>query len=532
MSNMIQDRWDSDIVTGDRKAEKPSLLGFKNTIEACKLLRKHISRRSRIAVHGDVDLDGVGCCYIVDRFLRSLGVTNVIYTINKDKVHGVEDKHVKFFNEHPVDLIIIVDSSSNDIETIKRFNCDVLVLDHHEISHSETYIKNKHEYIIVNNMIDNLDNESINYWIKEMNPNTKERIETYKAEDRMSGGLVVYELLRVYCEIYKTGSILENLMLYQWVGMTLFSDVVKLVPDRNQWYVEHTVNYMEIEPCIKVMMEQLNEYKAILDKSFILYTLVPTINKAIRAGASSEALDIVLRHPQDICNLNIYKEKQEEALNKAINQNEVYPDSYIIKDITDKDISKNYCGVIASRLSGDNHKNTVVFTMENNIATGSFRGRYSEVDYRKAFDSYDETVFAQGHKSAFGFKATLEQLPNIMGSLNTLEKVETKQYLTAGKMDEAHKGINHIDNILEFKQQGLFWRLAIANSKLSSEEQLEIITTSSEAVLKEVKGKLYVYNILGFECKSFEPIKTKYISIYAEYSNFIEVYARPYEFRK
>ena len=156
----------SDVVLGYTKPVKPSLIGFKNTVEAIKLLRKHIVNDSTILTHCDVDVDGVGSGYILDRFLRNQGVNKIKYVINKEKEHGIQASHVDHINsEGSIDLLIILDSSSNDIELIRKFKCDVLVVDHHEVLHNNLYIKDDYEYIIVNNMVENLDVDDIKFFL-------------------------------------------------------------------------------------------------------------------------------------------------------------------------------------------------------------------------------------------------------------------------------------------------------------------------------------------------------------------------------
>jgi len=67
----------------------------------------------------------------------------------------------------------------------------------------------------------------------------------------MSGALVLYEVLRVYERIYKVGKIIENAMLYQWVGVTLLTDAVVLGITRNQWYIDKTMGNMDVEVGLK-----------------------------------------------------------------------------------------------------------------------------------------------------------------------------------------------------------------------------------------------------------------------------------------
>lgn len=527
MVEALYSKWKSKNVTGEEKAIKPNMIGFNNTINALQLLNKHINNNSRIAVHCDVDVDGIGSGYEVKRFLECQTSVKPIYVINKEKIHGIQQKHVDYFNTNTVDLLIILDSSSNDIQFIKQFNCDVLVIDHHEMEHTDLYgitNDNSHTYIIVNNMIDNINNNDINVWLKGKNSETNVKIESYNVDSRMSCGVVVYELLRVYCEAYRLGSLIENMMLYQWAGVTLITDAIPLLSDRNQWYMDNTVHSMNTESCLLTIIQSLNRYAVCLSKSVIGYTLAPTINRAIRAGASGEAMDIVLNCPSRVCELQKYRELQDWSVSEGIINTSVNS-SFVTKDINDTGINKNYCGVIAGRLCDEYKRNSAVYTVNNGIAEGSFRGRTRDSDYKKCFKDFG--VFAQGHKGSFGFKVPVETLPEIMDRLTTVETdIDNRYYLTAGKMPESLLGVYHIADIEGFKKAGGLMMLGIGNSKVSSDEQIMITVPSFEAKLLDVKGKLYLYDVLGFTCKGFNEIDSSVINIYVECSKGLEFYIK------
>lgn len=531
MPDSLFKKWGDNykIITGDEKVNRPDLLPFKNTDKALKMLHKHINNNSKIAIHCDVDMDGIGTGYILKRFMQSLKSTNHLFIINKEKIHGIQKKHVEYFNNTNVmDLIIILDSSCNEIDYVKKLNCDVLVVDHHEILHNDSYgvRENGTEYVIVTNMLYNSEIDEINEYITNINPNAIEFNEEYSVENRMSCGLVLYELLRIYQTTFNTGDILGNLMLYQWVGLTLFTDAVILNTKRNQWYIENTVHSMELESTLGIITNAMNSYKLKLDKSFISYSLAPAFNRAIRAGASGEALDIVLNKPNKILELNKYREAQDKAVSLGTSKIDLTKD-YIIKDTSNLEIHENYNGVIAGRLCGEHDKNTVVFKVINGIAMGSFRGRHSTVDYRAKFHSMYDNVYAEGHGPAFGFKVDINLLENIMDSLKEIEPLnETREYLTVGNVSEDKKGIHHIDNIDDFKRAGNVWRMAIGNSKVASNEEITLVTPLNQAVLDSTIGKMFKYNVLGMECKAFEPLSTDMVRIYAEYSKEIDFYVR------
>ena len=527
--NVIEYKWNNPIITGDKKAPKPGLLSFKNSDVAIEILNSHINNKDKIAIHCDVDVDGIGSGYIIGKFISSISGILPYYLINKDKEHGIKQKYVDYFSNKKLDLLIIVDSSSNELEVIKKFNCDVIVIDHHSVSHEELsgYTDDGiHKFVIVNNTIEN--NECFsNIGLKSSISKTSfEDIEKHNGDDRMSCGLVVYELLRLYCYTFEIGPILENLRLYQWVGVTLFTDSILLNVDRNQWYVENTIHVTELETTLREILSVVNPFKLSLDKSIINYKIAPLINKAIRAGASSEALKIIISAPYNINNLEVFKEKQQEAIDIGIQGANIF-DSYITKDMGNTNVSKNYNGVIASRLCGDHHKNTIVYRVDNGVAEGSFRGRIPDIDYREFIDNYSESTSAQGHKSSFGFKIPVDQVDEVMCKLQGLEgDIDTKYLLTAGKLNTMCPGKFTIDNLDDFKKQGGIWRLGIGNSKVSTDEQIVITVSSSDVFLEDMPGQVYIYNVLGLKCKAFKPISKPIINIYIEYSHQIDCYVK------
>lgn len=525
--------WNSDIITGDKEPSEPSLCLFKNVIDACEMLNKHLTSGQNIIIHCDVDVDGLGSGYITKRFCEQNTNGNIKYCINRDKVHGIQHKHAEVFNKMPLNLLIIVDSSQNDLEVIKKFHCDVLVIDHHEVDHNETngFTEDGHRFIIVNNVLDGEDKQKVIDWLKtkDIADETIEKanIEDYKPTSMMQCGLTVYELFRVYQLAYKLGDMLKNMMLYQWSAVTLYTDAISMLNERNQWYVNKTICANEIEPQIDIMMRTLNKFQTVVDKQFISFKLAPTLNKAIRADAGMDAINVVLNQPYSIGALAKYTENQDRAVRLGTQYPEI-GEHWVIKDITQSGISKNYTGVIASNLQGSWNKQAAVYTVdENGIATGSFRGRIDDFDYRKLFSDHKEGNFAQGHKAAFGFQVHIDELHSILNDIDSLESnYIQRNYLTAGNMPENLRGIHHIDDVDSFKRQGNLLRLAFGNSHVNSQEQIDIIVPLSDAKLVEQKGKLYIYDILGLQCKAFEELKQPYIRIYAEQSNLINLYAK------
>lgn len=550
LDDILLNKWKTQSVF-NTEIDKPNFCVFNNIAYAIDLLHEHIRKNNRIAMHTDVDVDGIGTTFILKRTLENLGSHNHILIINRDKVHGIQQKHVEYFNTNRnIDLIIITDSSSNEIDLIKQFECDVLCIDHHDLLHKDLLgfcNDNKHRYVIVNNNIENSNYDFDIKWIISKNPKTFVNCKNYIIEHDMSCALVVYELLRIYCECFGHPDLLENLKLYQWVGITLFTDVINTLNNRNQWYLNKTIFNGDNEITLNILIRTINSYKATLDKSFINYSFAPLVNKTIRAGESSKALDIIVNAPNKILDLTQFNAQQEDAINKATvveytdkdtgiksKASISFPDKNIVYNIDKLGIHPNYCGVIASKLSGAYNKNAAVYITDiNGVCKGSFRGRQRGVGYRQYFEDYSNGIYAQGHPEAFGFRCTLEQLTNIMKNISEIESnTDDREVFSIGNIEYSERGINHIDDILSFKRAGGLFKLAIGNSKVNSRDEIRIKVNTSDITLVDNKGKLLIYNVLGgtenggFQCKAFKAITSKYCYIYLEYSNEIELFLR------
>jgi hypothetical protein len=499
----------------NRAEEEPPLIPFLNLEKALELLQKHLNRTNKILVHCDVDMDGIGSGYIVNRVLNYSGSgRNTLVTINKDKKHGINEKHVKFCSLKNIDLFIIVDSSSNDINLIKQFPCDVIVVDHHELEHSEYFgDTEKGTFVIISNMIENKNGMSIKELGLKKDLNTVRILENYHVDVNMSCGRVVYELFRWFALQRGFYSRFREIGLDMWVGITLFSDSISLDTPDNQYYIGRTVENTCVESTVKSIIKAINSYKSWLDKSFINYGLVPLINKPIRAGKSSEVIDVVLNRPEDIKELEKYTQEQDEIVTR-IHEGLIHRQEYVMKDITKTDIPDSYKGIIATRMVSEYGKNAFVFRTEEGITKGSFRGALKGIDYRLKFR--ESNIKALGHKAAFGVEGNLDDIINVLKNLEILDKkLYFKNYISLGGIGDVG-GLAHVDDIKQFKRGGNIYRLATINACVSTEEETKLVVGLDDVEFRETKGKVFLYDCMGLPCIAFEPINTGIVEMYPE----------------
>lgn len=133
-----------------------------NISEGAQLYLSNIGDDKRILIIVDSDCDGFTSSAIIYQYTKIIAPTTQIdYWLHNGKEHGLSDHIDKLMDEEiKYDLIILPDSSSNDVEyhnKLKEINTPCLCLDHHQVD-----VTISDNAIIVNNQI------SPNYRNKEL----------------------------------------------------------------------------------------------------------------------------------------------------------------------------------------------------------------------------------------------------------------------------------------------------------------------------------------------------------------------------
>lgn len=92
--------------------------------------------KSRVAIFGDYDCDGILGTHILRSVLASLGVPARAYLPHRDEGYGLNSCAVHKFSLSGTDLLITVDNGINaqrEILLAQRLGVDVIVIDHHRI---------------------------------------------------------------------------------------------------------------------------------------------------------------------------------------------------------------------------------------------------------------------------------------------------------------------------------------------------------------------------------------------------------------
>jgi single-stranded-DNA-specific exonuclease len=110
-------------------------LGFRGIERALDSLAAHLRRGSRIAIHGDYDVDGVCSTAIAVRALRGLGAdVRARIPSRMEDGYGVSSATVEDLAGRGVNLLVTVDCGIGAVEQValaRELGMDVIITDHH-----------------------------------------------------------------------------------------------------------------------------------------------------------------------------------------------------------------------------------------------------------------------------------------------------------------------------------------------------------------------------------------------------------------
>lgn len=499
-----------DIICGREEPTKPEIPNFVYFKEALEMVSKHIDKKSKTLVDADVDMDGVGAAYIVHKGYRKRGIKSQVI-INKERKHGITENAVKAINKMKIGLLVIVDSGSNDISLIKQLHCDVLILDHHNISVKDTFGETMEGMYYV-----------INPQVSEVNSSLR------NAANLFSGARVAYEFFRGL-ERYRGEqvSIMEDNRLYQWVAITLWSDMIEL-EEQNQWYIYHTIERFELEENLSMLVYSLTK-KYVVDKSFILFKLSPAVNIAMRCDRCAQICDIVINRPEDILEETRRNRKAFERAMDSVNGDNL--DDKIFNGLykVHSDIGRGFCGLIANKLAQKYERNIVAYKEEGDeLIGGSFRAFNRKYEFLEEFKKAQ--LFAEGHNEAFGVGGKINVVEEVMGRCDNKGSIHGGNNIVFNGSKARIGTIGVIEDIKEFKRSGMMMELAIINSRVSSKSQIMLIskTDKNKCKLVEERGRVFIYEIAGIgKAIAFEKVVNKEeINIYVEGACDIKFYIK------
>lgn len=392
---------------------------IKNIEKASKKILEYVKSGKRIVLSYDADADGLTSTTVMYRYLKNY-TDNVDYIYNeRNHGHGIhEQTRLDFINEDDVDedgeiineekkyrydlnhqnlekisqadLLIIIDSSSNDVEACKKlvedFGIEIIILDHHAIE-----VENPHVLLV------NPQQEGDKY------PNKF-----------LSGAGVVFKTLQVMEDILGDEGEVDPFDYMDLVSVGMYADIMRVDVYENRFMIMYGLRNMKNVGLVRILKGgKVDLFK--IDSSAIGFTIAPLLNGVARMDNIKLAIDILLTDDDNEAKkLRLKMQKLNDS--RKVLQKQIV-DQYLTKVdhdrkvimVFDEQASKGFNGVVAQQLAQTYKRPALVGRLHKGTASGSFRsfGGFNMQDFLMESGLVEE---AKGHTQAGGFVIKEENL--------------------------------------------------------------------------------------------------------------------------
>ena len=404
---------------------------MKNMDLAVKRIETAISKKQKILVYGDYDVDGTTSVAMMYSFLKKYN-QNIEYYIpcRYEEGYGISLKGIDYANANNFALIIALDCGIRDIEQIDYANekgIDFIICDHHTPS------------------------DKIPNAIAVLNPKQIDCNYPYK---ELSGCGVGFKLIQAYC-INNDISFEEIIEYLDLLAVSIGADIVPMTGE-NRVLAFYGLKQINSTPRVglKALMDAASKTKE-LTISDVVFGIAPRINAAGRIEHAKKAVEILVEQDYDRAKLFADgiegNNKTRKDLDQSITKQalEMVDENKKSTVVFSQKWHKGVVGIVASRLIESYYKPTIVLAENDGLLTGSARSVHD-------FDLYEAISKCAhlcqkfgGHKYAAGLSIKKENLHAfIIAFEKVVSETITEDQLSAKIEVDMEIDINDVDEKL------------------------------------------------------------------------------------
>ena len=358
-----------------------------------------------------MDSDGINACSIMYNYLKNFVEDDLIsYSHSqRSKGHGVgtvlpdlEVENETLIRKIPrdTDLVIIVDSSSNDLkdtkELIEQIGCEVIIIDHHEMDLENIYAT----------VVNCQDGEY---------PNPK-----------LSGSAMVYKVCQVIDE--KIGEEFADDFL-DLVAIGLIGDVMSVREMENRYLINKGISQINNKGLnILLKKAKVDTYRGI-SSTDISFKISPMISACSRFDKIELAIELLTTEDEDrmkklskeMIELNERRKSEQKEMVERFAEG--LDDSNNIMIVITDEIESGFRGLIASEVASKYNKPAfVLYPMKDSNGdifeySGSARG-VGNIPLKDLCQDSGLFNFATGHQSAHGLSFNADKYDEVVKYFN------------------------------------------------------------------------------------------------------------------
>ncbi len=385
---------------------------MKDMEKAVNRLETAIAKQEKVLIYGDYDVDGTTSVAMMYTFLHSR-LNQIEYYIpdRYSEGYGISPKSIDYAEENQFSLIIALDCGIKAVEKIanaKARGLDFIICDHHN------------------------PDEEVPPAIAVLDPKQPDCNYPYK---ELSGCGVGFKLLQAYC--MKNNLELEEIYdLLDLVVVSIASDIVPLTGE-NRVLAYYGLKKLNSNPGIGLQtiinFAGLNGSEITI--SDIVFKIGPRLNASGRIEHGKKSVQILVSIDEDKSDLlgeeidsfnEIRKTLDRDITQEALDMIEKNPDLKNMNStvLYNRDWHKGVVGIVASRITEQYYRPTIILTESNGLATGSARS-VRDFDLYEAIGQCSDLLESYGgHMYAAGLTLKIE---NIAEFRRRFEDIVTNQ---------------------------------------------------------------------------------------------------------
>jgi single-stranded-DNA-specific exonuclease len=366
--------------------------------KAVDRLTAAISDNEKILIYGDYDVDGTTSVALVYKFLKKF-YSNVGFYIpdRYNEGYGISLNGIDFASEQGYKLVVALDCGIKAVEKIRYANdkkIDFIICDHH-----------------------NPDAELPDA-VAVLDPKRDDCSYPFK---HLSGCGVGFKLLQAFSRRNNMDET-ELMPLLDLVALSIASDIVPITGE-NRILAFFGLKQINTNPSVgvKSILDVCGLSEKEINITDIVFKVGPRINASGRMKLASEAVELL------VSNDTIFSREKSDTINEYNNDRKdldknitdeaiglIASDQSMLKKksvvVYKPDWHKGVIGIVASRLSEEFYKPSVVLTLSNGLASGSARS-VPGFDIYAAIDSCRDLLenFG-GHRYAAGLSMKEENV--------------------------------------------------------------------------------------------------------------------------
>ena len=406
-------------------------------------IQNAISKKEKILIYGDYDVDGVTSVALVYSYLVK-NYSNVIkYIPDRYKEgYGISRQGIDYAKSEKVHLIISLDCGITAIDKINYANeleIDFIICDHH------------------------IPLEKLPNAIAVLDPKRKDC--KYPFKDLCGCG-IGFKLIQALAVI--DNKPFDDLIVYlDLVAIAIAADIVPII-DENRVLAFYGIKQINKNPRTG-LREMINSVKSKIKINDLIFRIAPRINSSGRMDKAISSVELLIQKNEK--NLDDLSEKIEllnterrikqeiiinEALEEIKNQKQKKTFSTIVYK---EDWHKGIIGIVASKLMDYYYKPTVVLTKSEDLIVGSVRSVKGLDIYNVLKKCKNVLIQFGGHKYAAGvtlnknklneFKKMFEE--NVKSSISEDQMIRSIYYESEIKFAEiTHKLYRILEQLAPF----------------------------------------------------------------------------------